>query len=557
MAAQGAVEPESLEVVRQFAPVAFRTQERAVTEADYAEVTMRHPEIQRAVATFRWTGSWHTVYITVDRYGGLPVDKDFKNDLRKFIGRYRLAGYDLDIDDPRFVSLDITMNLCVSSDYFRDSVKQSVLRLFSNRLLPDGRRGLFHPDNFTFGQPVYMSPLISAAQQIPGVVSVQVTKFERRGIPDGKAIDDGKLILGRLEIARCDNDLNFPERGSFQLSIRRREMSNIIPPSLRELNPCGCCAGVTASTPNAIANAAGQSAIAYRVGTYSSFKETMVAALSNARNASLQGLGTRTDDDFSISLLDALAVTCHVLTFYQERNTNECYIRTATERRSLLELARLIGYRLRPGVAASTYLAFTVDDSPGAPDQAVKQATIDVGTRVQSIPGPGEKPQTFETIEKIEARPEWNAIRPRLTRRPVVGAHDTVLFLEGIATGLKPGDALVLHPDGDDKPVVTRVRSVITHAAQQRTEVELDPPVALRATPAPTTPSATLKSVILSNVGLATSKYLGKTEAATKFKAAAITERFNTQSVFANLLATRPSPPTVTGVPDSSFYIRA
>src|SRR5512147_1889683 len=90
-----------------------------------------------------------------------------------------------------------------------------------------------------------------------------------------------------------------------------REMSNLRLSSLRELNPCGCCAGVTASTPNAIANAAGQSAIVYRVGTYSSFKETMVAALSNARNASLQGLGTRTDDDFSISLLDALAVTSH------------------------------------------------------------------------------------------------------------------------------------------------------------------------------------------------------------------------------------------------------
>jgi hypothetical protein len=219
MAAQAAVEPESLAAVRQFAPVAFRTQERAVTETDYADVTMRHPEVQRAVATFRWTGSWHTVYITVDRYGGLPVDKDFKNDLRKFIGRYRLAGYDLEIDDPRFISLDIAMNLCVLPDYFRDSVKQSVFQLFNNRVLPDGRRGLFHPDNFTFGQPVYLSPLISAVQQTPGVASVQVTKFERRGIPDQKAIEDGKLTLGRLEIARCDNDPNFPERGSFQLSL--------------------------------------------------------------------------------------------------------------------------------------------------------------------------------------------------------------------------------------------------------------------------------------------------------------------------------------------------
>src|SRR5262249_18295550 len=227
----------------------------------------------------------------------------------------------------------------------------------------------------------------------------------------------------------------------------RREMSDMTPPALRELSPCGCCTGVTASTPHAIANAAGLSAIAYRVGTHSSFKETMVAALSNARKAGLQGLGTRTDDDFSIALLDAWAVTNDVLTFYQERIANECYIRTATERRSLLELARLIGYRLRPGVAASTYLAFTIDDSPGAPDQAVKQATVDVGTRVQSIPGPGEKPQVFETIEKIEARVEWNAIRPRLTERHKVSRDITRLLFEGLTTNLKPGDGLLLTPD--------------------------------------------------------------------------------------------------------------
>src|SRR5207245_2838764 len=117
------------------------------------------------------------------------------------------------------------------------------------------------------------------------------------------------------------------------------------------------------------------------------------------------------DDDFSIALLDAWAVVADVLTFYQERIANESWLRTATEPRSILELARLIGYEPRTGVAADAYLAFTMQDAAGAPESA----TLETGLKVQSVPGPGQKPQVFETSEEIEARPAWNALRPRLT----------------------------------------------------------------------------------------------------------------------------------------------
>ena len=172
---------------------------------------------------------------------------------------------------------------------------------------------------------------------------------------------------------------------------------------------CGCCEGLTAQTPTPVANRPGLSAIAYRIGAHSQFKQSMLAALSDITRPALQGLKTRDDDDFSIALLDATATMADVLTFYQERIANESYLRTATERRSLLELARLIGYELRPGVAASAFVAFTMDDTPGAP----LETTVDIGTKVQSVPGPDEKPQTFETIEKITACVAWNAIKPR------------------------------------------------------------------------------------------------------------------------------------------------
>jgi hypothetical protein len=220
MAARGGTEAESLEHVRQSAPFAFRTQERAVTPADYAAVSERQPQVQRAAATFRWTGSWRTVFVTADRLGGLPVDDDFESTMRGHLERFRMAGHDLEIDGPRFVSLEIEMTVCVKPDYFRGDVQQALLTVFSNRTLPDGELGVFHPDNFTFGQPVFLSALYKAAQAVAGVDAVAITKFQRQGQASTSSLDTGRLELGRLEIARLDNDPNFPERGVLRLTLK-------------------------------------------------------------------------------------------------------------------------------------------------------------------------------------------------------------------------------------------------------------------------------------------------------------------------------------------------
>lgn len=220
-------------------------------------------------------------------------------------------------------------------------------------------------------------------------------------------------------------------------------MSDPAQVSLRGLDNCGCCSGIQGETPVDIRNRLGLSAIVYRVGSHSQFKESMLAALSDASRPALQGLRTRDDDDFSIALLDATATMADVLSFYQERIANESYLRTATERRSVLEMARLIGYELRPGVAASAFLAFTLDEAIGAP----KQVPVEIGTKVQSVPSPGQKPQTFETIEKIDARSDWNALRPRRTKPQTITFGLKHLYLKGTNTQLASGDAILLVGD--------------------------------------------------------------------------------------------------------------
>jgi hypothetical protein len=217
--AQGGQDPESLEDVRQRAPVAYRVQERAVTPADYAAVTERHADVQRAAATFRWTGSWRTVFLTVDRSAGAALSKAFEKDIGNHVERYRMAGHDIEVDEPQFVALEIDMHVCVASDHFRSHVLRELFEVFSNRDLPDGRRGLFHPDNVTFGQPVYLSAIYAAAHQVAGVESVEVRTFQRLGAPDNTALESGRLDIHRLEIARLDNDRNYPERGQLTISL--------------------------------------------------------------------------------------------------------------------------------------------------------------------------------------------------------------------------------------------------------------------------------------------------------------------------------------------------
>lgn len=216
--AQGGVEPESMEHVRQSAPYAFRAQKkRAVTPEDYAAVAELHHQVERATAILRWTGSWCTVFLAIDRLGGLPIDGDFKKEIRTHLDRYRMTGHDIEIDNPRFVPLEIQMLVKAKPGYFYSDVKAALLQVFSNRVLADGRRGVFHPDNFTFGQTVYLSKLYAVAQAVEGVDSVQITRFQRQGIESNEALKSGKLTVGRLEIARLDNDPNFPKNGVFMI----------------------------------------------------------------------------------------------------------------------------------------------------------------------------------------------------------------------------------------------------------------------------------------------------------------------------------------------------
>jgi hypothetical protein len=201
----------------------------------------------------------------------------------------------------------------------------------------------------------------------------------------------------------------------------------------------------------------------------------MLARLSSSEYPELAKLRTRDRHDASIALLDCWATVADVLTFYQERLANEGYLWTATERRSVLELARLIGYRLRPGVAASVFLAYEIDSSQKEP------VVIPVGAKVQSVPGPGELPQTFETSDPLESRANWNNLQVRRTRPQYIPDSDDAnkrpfLYLNGTATNLKVNDALYFEfSDKPDPAGIWLVDTVTTDFQNDRTVISLQP----------------------------------------------------------------------------------
>ena len=209
----GGRDPETMEHIRQRAPFAFRAQLRAVTEDDYGAMAQLDKAIRAARGTLRWTGSWHTAFVSIEAAAGDALPATLATSTKNRLNLLRMTGVDLDVEGAVIVGLRIEMNICVASDHFQSDVRDALMRVFTVGDLCSGQRGILNPENFTFGQTIYASPLIAAAQAIDGVSSVTLTVFERMDDPTFNAAAQGCLAMHRLEIARCDNDPNRLDHG--------------------------------------------------------------------------------------------------------------------------------------------------------------------------------------------------------------------------------------------------------------------------------------------------------------------------------------------------------
>lgn len=282
--ATGGTAPEPIAEVKMFAPYAFRSiLERAITAEDYAalaadnhrrieeridlldpatsgsavspssnltvmELRKREEEepgepaklgpdicnkpfqpLQAAKAVLRWTGGWYEAMVAIDPEGTESAREETLLEIDEYLEPYRRMGHDLEVELAQYVPLDLALTICVLPDFQRAHVKSAILDALSNRILPDGTLGFFHPNNLTFGQGIFTSQIIAVVQAIPGVEEVQLTRlkpFRIGELPQGaddpvtEVPANGVLSLGPFQIARLDNDLSEPQNGRLTLNMR-------------------------------------------------------------------------------------------------------------------------------------------------------------------------------------------------------------------------------------------------------------------------------------------------------------------------------------------------
>ncbi|MEM8961667.1 MAG: hypothetical protein AAGD38_09325, partial [Acidobacteriota bacterium] len=218
--AAGGRRPETLADVRRAAPGRLIALEANTNAQELADLLAEHPEVRRAAAQLRWTGSWHRLVVAVERQGGGEVDAAFQAELRTFLEDYRLGGWELTVEPLAYIGLDILFTVLVTPVAVAAAVERQLLEVFSNRILDDGSRGFFHPDNFTFGEPVYLSRVIDTAMAVDGVLAVdtddtppRLSRFRRFGEPSRGELAAGQIRLSGAEVARVDNDPDAPENG--------------------------------------------------------------------------------------------------------------------------------------------------------------------------------------------------------------------------------------------------------------------------------------------------------------------------------------------------------
>jgi hypothetical protein len=153
---------------------------------------------------------------------------------------------------------------------------------------------------------------------------------------------------------------------------------------------CGCgCGGACGELPTRfpITNPSGRRQLAYRIGTFATFRRTLLQHL--AGETELDIWRPTAGSDLGRQVLDWWAYIADVLTFYNERIANEDYLGTAQLETSVAHLVSLLGYRPRPGIGAVGTLA--VIASGPAP------LVVPAGLAIASKATPQLGSQTFET----------------------------------------------------------------------------------------------------------------------------------------------------------------
>lgn len=191
-AAGGADHEDQNHAVR-FAPLAYRSGQRAVTLADYIALALQAGGVAKVRAA---SPSWNGIQLFVAPEGDScrSVPESMRQRLLAFFEDKRMAGTTVEIIDATCVPIDIAIDVIRDARYVKDAVQRAV----------DGAvRDLLAFANVDFGKALYVSDVYRAVENVPGVAAMLITQMKRHVSPDRVLLQKVSYVssLGQFRLA--------------------------------------------------------------------------------------------------------------------------------------------------------------------------------------------------------------------------------------------------------------------------------------------------------------------------------------------------------------------
>ena len=170
----GGAEPADPEAIRSQSTRWIRTFDRAVSVSDLADLALTMPGIARAAS--RWDQALGVVLVVATAAGETPPALDA---VRAFLDARRDVTVPLELRGPQPRPVRIAVNVEPDPAFLVELVKDAIrMALYGD---DENAPGLFTFPSRGLGQPAFLSEVYGLLEAVPGVIGVQVDRFESDG----------------------------------------------------------------------------------------------------------------------------------------------------------------------------------------------------------------------------------------------------------------------------------------------------------------------------------------------------------------------------------------
>ncbi|HEX5369606.1 MAG TPA: baseplate J/gp47 family protein [Dehalococcoidia bacterium] len=171
--AAGGSDAERSDHAIRYAPLVYRSNNRAVTISDYVALAQSTGAVAKVRAQSQ---AWNQIDLYVAPAGPVctPVPEALRNWLLGYMEDKRMAGTFVRVLDAHCVPIDISLELIIEERFAADSV---ISRVY------DAVAQLLAFDRVDFAEKLFQSDVYAAAEGVAGVIAVTVKRFRRRDQP--------------------------------------------------------------------------------------------------------------------------------------------------------------------------------------------------------------------------------------------------------------------------------------------------------------------------------------------------------------------------------------